>query len=77
MKKRTRIAIAVALLLAAYFALAWWLLMAPRPAAGSIPEWTPAEKKWVKERMKFHGVEVSILDKDGHYFIRNGRRCRL
>jgi len=76
MKKLLAITIAAAFLLAAYFGLAWWLMMAP-PRPHSFPPLSPAEKKWFESRMKYHGINSCIRDETGHYFIRDGKRCKL
>ena len=36
-----------------------------------------AEKRWLNERFKFHGISASIEENGEYYFIRNGKRCRL
>jgi hypothetical protein len=40
-------------------------------------ESTRVTEPWVKERMKYHGVQVCYEERGVHYFIRNGERIRL
>ncbi len=54
-----------------------WLLPDPPPRVS--PQFTEADRAYVTERMKFHGITRAYLDgKTGErYFERDGRRCRL
>jgi hypothetical protein len=56
-----------------------YLLDAPAPrrdihAAARIPE---AEKRWIEQRHKYHGIYGSIEENGERYFIRDGKRCKL
>ena len=63
------------ILLYGVWAVWWWnYLPAPRER---LPDWTPAEKARVIERMKYHGIDMCIQDEQGYYFVRDGKRCRL
>jgi hypothetical protein len=50
---------------------------APREPSPVMRGWTIAEKSWVIQRMKYHGIQGCIRDGKGYYFIRDGNRCRL
>lgn len=43
-------------------------------AAAQIPA---AEKRWIEQRHKYHGIYASIEEGGQRYFIRNGKRCKL
>jgi len=43
-------------------------------SAAQIPE---AEKRWLNERFRFHGIYASIEENGEHYFYRDGKKCRL
>ncbi len=75
--RHLKIVIGSVLLLVIYFLFAWWVMMTPRRGSLQLPAWTPAEKHYVTERMKFHGITSCIRDAEGYYFIRAGKRCRL
>jgi hypothetical protein len=74
MKPRTLTLIAAMLLLA----LIWWLTL---PVAESIPPppLTDAERAYVRERHRYHGITASIRDRQTgeRYFYRDGKRCKL
>ena len=36
-----------------------------------------AEKRWLNERFRSHGIYACIEERGEYYFIRNGKRCRL
>ena len=77
-KRHVKIAIAAMLLLVVYVIFAWWVMMTPpRRESLHLPAWTPPEKQYVAERMKFHGITSCVRDAEGYYFIRSGQRCRL
>jgi hypothetical protein len=64
------------LLLALYLlAIAWWIQ--PPPERRVVVQFTPAEKRWIAQRHKYHGISGSILENGEHYFYRNGKRCKL
>lgn len=82
MTRTTRIAIVATLFLIAYM-FVLWLLFWPVPGANRPPlrQYTPQERKAIKARLVYHGLqhEVSIIYgwPDNPYFIRNGRRCKF
>lgn len=66
----------VLILLAGYLlALAWWIQ--PPPSRHVAVQFTKAEKRWIAERHKYHGISGSILENGEHYFYRDGKRCKL
>lgn len=36
-----------------------------------------AEKRWIEQRHKFHGIYASIEANGEHYFYRDGKKCKL
>lgn len=56
--------------------LCWWVWY-PEPRAARLQDWSPEEKRYVVQRMKYHGITSCIQDEKGYYFIRAGKRCRL
>lgn len=36
-----------------------------------------AEKRWIEQRFKFHGIYASIEENGEHYFYRDGKKCKL
>lgn len=52
-----------------------WYLMAPEKRKLIVENYVV--EKWVKDRMKYHGIEVSFEDEKGMYFLRKGKRCKL
>lgn len=46
-------------------------------SAGESEPYKP-DRAWIIERHKYHGIEVSIYEPGvGHYFVRNGLKCKL
>ena len=43
-------------------------------AAAQIPA---AEKRWIEQRHKHHGISGSIEENGEHYFYRGGKKCKL
>jgi hypothetical protein len=71
---------AVVILLVAFllFAFACWGL-APEPPRREVRQFTAAEKRWIGERHRYHGISSSVADiETGElYFFRDGQRCKL
>ena len=69
----------VGLVLLALFLLYLAAWLQPDPPAFISPQFTEAERRWVAERMKFHGITSARLDQatGERYFERDGRRCKL
>ena len=65
------------ILLLAFVLLArsWWI--SPPPERYAAAQFTPAEKRWIEQRHKYHGIYGSIRDESGHYFYREGKKCKL
>lgn len=55
------------------------LSLASLPPRISAMQPTDAEKHWIKERMRHHGIVQFITDEatGERYFIRDGQRCKL
>ena len=62
-----------------WLAFGWtvWAIAVPLPPRPPVIQPTAAEKRWIEQRHKFHGIDVSIEENGQHYFIRNGKRCKL
>jgi uncharacterized membrane protein len=43
-------------------------------AAAQIPA---AEKRWIEQRHKYHGIYASIEENGERYFYRDGKKCKL
>ena len=70
-----RYIVGVILILSAYAFFAWLVFVFADPPHYDHVNWP--EKQWVIERHKYHGIDVSIEERGQHYFIREGKRCRL
>lgn len=72
---RVLIGLILGLILAAVIlAIDCWLepaALAPRLV------FTEAQREWVAERMRYHGITTSIFDGREYYFYRDGKKCRL
>jgi len=55
-----------------------YLINIPSPQPLPRPALNDSQRDWIKERHRYHGINVSIAGPGGEfYFIRNGIRCRL
>ncbi|MCX5822396.1 MAG: hypothetical protein NTY86_02520 [Deltaproteobacteria bacterium] len=75
------IAIAILLLIMGYCLGYTWhaYQVTPLPhrdihAAAQIPE---AEKRWIEQRHKYHGIYAHVEENGEHYFYRDGKKCKL
>lgn len=68
----------VLLLILCWAAIAWWISPPPERrdihAFAQIPE---AEKRWLNERFKIHGISACIEERGERYFYRDGKKCKL
>lgn len=67
-------------LLIAYLLILAWLLSPPaeRDDALAPIRISAAEKRWIEQRHKYHGIPGSIEDENGNkYFYRDGKKCKL
>jgi hypothetical protein len=55
----------------------WWLQLDHGDRLPSPPEMSDQERAWIKSRHKYHGITISVIENGQHYFIRDGKRCRL
>jgi len=69
-------AIIIVALLAALLAVLEWRF-APDPPRREPRQFTAEEKRWVTERLKYHGISGAVIEDGQHYFYRDGKRCRL
>lgn len=49
----------------------------PEPRRVAVVQPTGAEKRWIAQRHRYHGIWASIEENGEHYFIRDGKRCKL
>jgi hypothetical protein len=47
------------------------------PLSYRVPEWRPAEKGVVAERMNYHAIIGCIQDEQNYYCVRDGQRMKL
>ena len=76
MSPKIKIAIVATLFLVAYM-LCIWLIYPPTIPRRLPDQPTAAEKAWIEQRFRYHGIEACICEGDRCWFIRDGKRCRL
>jgi hypothetical protein len=70
--RKIKIALVVLTFTLLYVVLCY-IIFRPIRAAERLPEWTPAEKKWVVSRMKYHNISSCERTAAGSYrFKRRG-----
>jgi hypothetical protein len=74
--RKIKIALVVLTFTLLYVALCY-IIFRPIRAAERLPEWTPAEKKWVMVRMKDHGIRSCERTSTGYRFKRGNQWIKL
>jgi hypothetical protein len=71
--------IAIILLLLGFGALFGYAARAyaETPTRRVVAQPTAAEKRWIEQRHKYHGIYGSIEENGEYYFYRDGKKCRL
>jgi hypothetical protein len=60
-----------------YFILAILIITAQVWFMGGLEKPDYVAPQWIKERHKYHGIQVSEIYRGEHTFMRDGKRCRL